>query len=53
MGTKVKGCISLKTVRAVEFVDDHVLDNKDNVFQVYTENRGRGAKPCSYQLTCL
>ncbi|XP_069129754.1 tyrosine-protein kinase Btk-like isoform X2 [Argopecten irradians] len=35
---KVKGSIDLKLVKAVENIDDHVLDNKENVFQIqYSE----------------
>ncbi|XP_041359830.1 tyrosine-protein kinase TXK-like [Gigantopelta aegis] len=36
---KEKGRIPLETIKAVETVDDKMLDNKDNVFQiVYLEN---------------
>ena len=29
-----KGEIALRSVKVVEFVDDHMLDSKENAFQV-------------------
>ncbi|KAJ8297441.1 LOW QUALITY PROTEIN: hypothetical protein KUTeg_023972 [Tegillarca granosa] len=38
---KIKGTIQLSQIKVVESVDDRVLDNKENVFQiVYSESNG-------------
>lgn len=35
---KQKGVIELRKIKAVENVEDHVLDRKTNVFQVNVQN---------------